>query len=263
MKNSLKAVILAGGMGTRLSEATHRIPKPMVEIGNMPILWHIMKIYSSFGINEFVVLLGYKGSLIKQFFANYNLHRSSVTIDLRDNSIQTLDSVVEPWKITLLETGLNTMTGGRIRQAARFLQDGPFMLTYGDGVANVNLAELLDFHRSHGKLLTMTSIQPEGRFGVVESDKNGLVSAFKEKPRGDGHWINGGFFVCDPKVLDYLPDDNSCVFEQGPLRKIAEEGQIMTFRHHGFWQCMDTLRDHALLNEYWDSGEAPWRIWNE
>jgi glucose-1-phosphate cytidylyltransferase len=261
--SGMKAVILAGGLGTRLSEATHRIPKPMVEIGGMPILWHIMKLYSSFGVSDFVVLLGYKGLLIKQFFANYFLHRSSIEIDLQQNSIQTLDSKAEPWRVTLLETGQNTMTGGRLKIAQPYLKDAPFFLTYGDGVADINIRELWEFHQSKSKLLTMTSIQPEGRFGIVESQSDGLVTAFKEKPRGDGHSINGGFFVCESEIFNFIPSDTSCVFEQEPLRLLAEHEQIVAYRHPGFWQCMDTLRDHTVLNELWDSGKAPWKSWNE
>ena len=258
-----KAVILAGGLGTRLSEATHRIPKPMVEIGGMPILWHIMKQYSLHGINDFVILLGYKGVMIKKFFADYFLHRNSLTIDLQSNVIESLNSVVEPWRVTLLETGLNTMTGGRLKQAERYLNDGPFMLTYGDGVSDINLTELQEFHERHGKLLTMTSVQPDGRFGIVESELDGTVTAFKEKPRGEGNWINGGYFVCNPKVFDYIAADTKCVFEQEPLRSIANARQMVTFRHFGFWQCMDTLRDHTFLNEMWDRNEAPWKTWRD
>lgn len=257
----MKVVLLAGGMGTRLSEATHRIPKPMVEIGGYPILWHIMKNYAQYGHTEFVVLLGYKGFLIKKFFADYFLYRSDVTLHLDANRIEVHDSFAEPWKVTLLETGESTMTGGRIKRAEKYLEDGPFMLTYGDGVANVDFNKLINFHEDHGKAITMTSIQPEGRFGLVVADEQNRVTAFREKPRGDTNWINGGFFVCEPSVLSYIPADDSCVFEQEPLRKLAEDGQMLTYRHHGFWQCMDTVRDHQKLVELWEMGQAPWKIW--
>lgn len=257
----MKVLILAGGLGTRLSEATHRIPKPMVEIGGYPILWHIMKLYAEQGFDDFVVLLGYKGFLIKQFFADYFLYRSDVRVDLATNTIENLGGSTEKWKVTLLETGLNTMTGGRIKRAAKYIGNEPFMLTYGDGVADVDLRKLNDFHSKQKRLLTMTSIQPDGRFGVVESDSNNIVTAFKEKPKGDGHWINGGFFVCQPEVLQYIPDSDKCIFEREPLQDLAAAGQIASYQHTGFWQCMDTLRDHTFLNELWDGGNAPWKNW--
>ncbi len=258
----MKVVLLAGGMGTRLSEATHRIPKPMVEIGGYPILWHIMKGYAHFGYNEFVILLGYKGFLIKKFFADYFLYRSDVTIDLDANKIETHASYAEPWKVTLLDTGQNTMTGGRIKRAEKHLADAPFMLTYGDGVANVNYDELMRFHQNHGKAITMTSIQPEGRFGLVMADEKNQVTAFREKPKGDTNWINGGFFVCEPSVLSYIPeDDATCVFEQQPLCQLANDGEMFTYRHNGFWQCMDTIRDHKRLTGLWDTQKADWKVW--
>ena len=261
INKNMKVVLLAGGLGTRLSEATHRIPKPMVEIGGYPILWHIMKGYAHYGFREFVVLLGYKGFLIKKFFADYFLYSSDITIDLDANTIETHESFSEPWKVTLLDTGQETMTGGRIKRAEKYLRDAPFMLTYGDGVADVRLDELLKFHRTHGKALTITSIQPEGRFGLIESDRDLRVTTFCEKPKGDRNWINGGFFVCEPTILDYIPRDDSCVFEHDPLRRLASDGQLFTYRHHGFWQCMDTLRDYQKLTELWDSQSARWKVW--
>jgi glucose-1-phosphate cytidylyltransferase len=260
-EESMKVVILAGGMGTRLSEATHRIPKPLVEVGGYPILWHIMKCYSAYGFNEFVILLGYKGFQIKEFFADYMLHRSDVTIDLQSQTVQTLQSFTEPWRVTLLDTGLQTMTGGRIRRAMNHLKDGPFMLTYGDGVADIDLRRLVEFHQSHGGCVTMTSIQPAGRFGLVHSDVDHQVTSFREKPREDTSWINGGFFVCQPEMLNYLPDDDATVFEAEPLQNLVRDQQVYTFRHSGFWQCMDTLRDQNHLEELWSSGAAPWKVW--
>ncbi len=257
----MKVVILAGGMGTRLSEATQRIPKPLVEIGGYPILWHIMKCYSAYGFNEFVILLGYKGFQIKEFFADYMLHRSDVTIDLQARKIETLESFTEPWRVTLLDTGLNTMTGGRLKRAAAYLQDGPFMLTYGDGVADINLQELLQFHQAHGGMVTMTSIQPAGRFGLVQANNENRVLSFREKPREDTNWINAGFFVCQPEILNYLPADDSTVFEAEPLQNLVHDGHVHTFRHTGFWQCMDTLRDQTRLEELWHAAAAPWKVW--
>ncbi len=258
----MKVLLLAGGFGTRLSEETDTRPKPMAEIGGKPILWHIMKIYSHYGFNEFVILLGYKGYFIKEYFANYFLHQSDVTIDLGTNQVEVHNNSSEPWKVTLLETGLNTMTGGRIKRAKDFIGNEPFLLTYGDGVADVNMHTLIDFHRKHGKAITMTAVQPEGRFGALETDKDNKVHSFMEKPKGDGSWINGGFFVCEPRVLDYISDDTT-VFEQKPLEQLAREGELYTFRHSGFWKCMDTLRDKTKLNELWGSGEAKWKLWKE
>lgn len=256
----MKVLILAGGFGTRLSEETDIRPKPMAEIGGKPILWHIMKIYSSYGFNDFVVLLGYKGFYIKEYFANYFLHQSDVTFDLKNNQMKVHSNSSEPWNVTLLDTGLNTMTGGRIRRAASFVGDEPFMLTYGDGVADVNISELLRFHQSHGKKITMTAVQPEARFGALKTDENNQVLSFMEKPKGDGNWINGGFFVCQPEILNYIAND-STVFEQEPLEALAKDGELFTFRHSGFWRCMDTLRDKMKLNDLWESGEAKWKIW--
>lgn len=256
----MKVLLLAGGFGTRLSEETDIRPKPMADIGGKPILWHIMKIYAHYGFTEFVVLLGYKGYYIKEYFANYFLHQSDVTIDLSTNQLQVHNNTSEPWKVTLLDTGLETMTGGRIRRAAEFIGNAPFLLTYGDGVADIDIDALLSFHRSHGKLITMTSVQPEGRFGALEIDASNKVNSFLEKPKGDGNWINAGYFVCQPEALKYI-DGDSTVFEQSPLENLAKEGQLVTYQHTGFWKCMDTLRDKVKLNEMWSSGEAKWKIW--
>ena len=230
----MKALILAGGFGSRLSEETTLKPKPMVEIGGKPILWHIMKTFSSHGINDFVILLGYKGYYIKEYFSNYFLHQSDVTINLLDNSIEVINNSSEAWKVTLLDTGLNTMTGGRIKRAKNFIGDEPFMLTYGDGVADINIKELLKFHKSHGKLLTMTSAQPDGRFGALDIDDQNRVCEFKEKPKGDGSWINAGYFVCEPEVLEYINEGDGTVFEQSPLKTLATKGEIFTYKHNSF-----------------------------
>ncbi len=256
----MKVLLLAGGFGTRMSEETNVVPKPMVEVGGKPMLWHIMKIYSQYGFNEFVVLLGYKGYYIKEYFANYYLHSADVTIDMAKNETVYHKSSAEPWKITLLDTGLNTMTGGRIKRAKEFIGDEPFLLTYGDGVADVDIAALVKFHKEHGKLVTMTSVQPEGRFGALQIEADMQVSKFLEKPKGDGAWINGGYFVCQPEVLDYIENDET-VFEQEPLMNLATEGNIFTYQHHGFWRFMDTLRDKQQLNSIWDKGNAPWKKW--
>jgi glucose-1-phosphate cytidylyltransferase len=258
----MKVLLLAGGFGTRLSEETDIRPKPMADIGGKPILWHIMKTYSHYGFNEFVVLLGYKGYYIKEYFANYFLHQSDVTIDLSSNKMEVHNNTSEPWKVTLLETGLHTMTGGRIKRAQHFIGDEPFLLTYGDGLADIDLKALVQFHKNHGKLITMTSVQPEGRFGALETAEAGKVLSFMEKPKGDGSWINGGFFVCQPQVLDYIQGDTT-VFEQEPLQNLSRNGELYTYRHEGFWKCMDTLRDKTKLNEIWDGGKAPWKLWNE
>lgn len=256
----MKVLLLAGGFGTRISEETSIKPKPMVEIGGMPILWHIMKLYSQHGINDFVVLLGYKGYVIKEYFSNYFLHQSDVTIDLESNKMEIHNNSSEPWKVTLLETGLNTMTGGRIKRAAKHINNEPFLLTYGDGVADVDIAKTIEFHKTHGKLITMTSVQPAGRFGALDINESNQVSNFIEKPKGEGKWINGGFFVCEPEVLNYI-DNDSTVFEKAPLESLANEGELYTYKHQGFWQCMDTLRDKNYLNELWDANKAPWKTW--
>ena len=258
----MKVLLLAGGFGTRLSEETDIRPKPMVEIGGKPILWHIMKTYSSYGFNDFVILLGYKGYYIKEYFANYFLHQSDVTIDMSNGSMEIHNNSSEPWKVTLLDTGLNSMTGGRIKRAQDFIGDEPFMLTYGDGVSDININELVKFHKSHGKSMTMTSAQPDGRFGALNIDKNNQVLEFQEKPKGDGSWINAGYFVCEPKVFDYITQGDSTVFEQEPLKNLAQNGEIFTFKHDSFWMPMDTLRDKMKLNDMWNSNDAPWKVWN-
>jgi glucose-1-phosphate cytidylyltransferase len=255
----MKVLLLAGGFGTRLSEETEIRPKPMAEIGGRPILWHIMKVYSHYGFNDFVILLGYKGYFIKEYFANYFLHQSDVTIDLSTNAMKVHNNTSEPWKVTLLETGQDTMTGGRIKRAKDYIGQEPFLLTYGDGVADIDLGKLVGFHQKNGKLVTMTAVQPEGRFGALETTGN-RVDSFLEKPKGDGAWINGGFFVCQPEVLDYISNDDT-VFEQEPLQNLAKEGQLLHYRHDGFWKCMDTLRDKKVLNEMWSAGHAKWKIW--
>lgn len=256
----MKVLLLAGGFGTRLSEETGIRPKPMVEIGGKPILWHIMKMYSQYGYNDFVVLLGYKGYFIKEYFANYFLHQSNVTIDLSTNEMKIHKNTSEPWSVTLLDTGLHTMTGGRVKQAQEIVGDNPFMLTYGDGVSDVNIDELVSFHRKHGKAITMTSVQPEGRFGAIEIE-NSKITNFLEKPKGDGAWVNGGFFVCEPKVFDYINEDSSTVFEQEPLQKLARDGELYSYKHDGFWKCMDSLKDKQDLNKMLDTGQAHWKSW--
>lgn len=255
----MKVVLLAGGYGTRLSEETDIRPKPMVEIGGKPILWHIMKIYSYYGFNEFVVLLGYKGYFIKEYFANYYLHQSDVTFDMSNGNMQVHNNSSEPWKVTLLDTGLNSMTGGRIKRAKEFIGDETFMLTYGDGVCDVNIKELVAFHQSNQTKLTMTAIQPEGRFGALDINSN-LVNEFIEKPAGDGSWINAGFMVCEPEILDLIESDFT-VFEQYPLQTLAKNKELSAFKHNGFWQCMDNLRDKIKLNELWEKNKAPWKVW--
>lgn len=258
----MKVVILAGGFGTRLSEETDVKPKPMVEIGGKPILWHIMKSYSSYGFNEFVILLGYKGYVIKEYFSNYFLHQSDVTIDLANNKMEIHQHECEPWKVTLLETGLNTMTGGRIKRAAEHIGDEPFLLTYGDGVSNVDINALTQFHQSHGKQITMTAVQPAGRYGALNIREDGVVADFMEKPKGDGSWINGGFFVCEPEVLERIEGD-ATVFEQEPLTQLADDQQLVAYKHDDFWECMDTLRDKTNLSTLWDHQRAPWKTWSD
>jgi glucose-1-phosphate cytidylyltransferase len=256
----MKVLILAGGFGTRLAEETDVRPKPMAEIGGKPILWHIMKQYSHYGFNDFVILLGYKGYYIKQYFANYFLHQSDLTIDLSTNNIEVHNNTSEPWKVTLLDTGLHTMTGGRIKRAAQFVDNQPFLLTYGDGVSDINIHELVKFHQQHGRLATLTSVVPDGRFGILDTDENMQVRAFREKPKSGDSWINGGFFVCEPRVLDYIQEGDSTIFERKPLEALAQDGELFTYRHEGFWQCMDTLADKNGLNKLWDTGNAPWKI---
>lgn len=257
----MKAVILAGGLGTRLSEETSARPKPMVDIGGMPILWHIMKIYSAHGIHDFVICCGYKGYVIKEYFANYFLHMSDVTLNMRDNTTEVHNKRAEPWSVTLIDTGESSMTGGRLRRVADYVKDEEaFCFTYGDGVGDIDITESIKFHFSHGKAVTLTGAFPPGRFGALDI-RDGQVQSFKEKPKGDGAMINGGFFVLNPSVLSYL-DSDSTVWEQDPLTKLAEEGEVMAFEHHGFWQPMDTLRDKQLLESLWERGDAPWKVWN-
>ena len=257
----MKVLILAGGLGTRLSEETELKPKPMIEIGGKPILWHIMKIYSHYGYNEFVILLGYKGYQIKEYFVNYFLHQSDITIDIQNNNLEIHNTSSEPWRITLLDTGLHSMTGGRVKRAEDFIGNEPFMLTYGDGVGDIDISKLIDFHKSHGKLITMTSAQPDGRFGALDINNKNRVLKFKEKPKGDGSWINAGYFVCEPKVFNYITEGDQTIFEQGPLINLAKDGEIFTYKHRSFWKPMDTLRDKNKLNQMWNGGNAPWKIW--
>lgn len=256
----MKVVLLAGGLGTRLSEETVLKPKPMVEIGGMPILWHIMKIYSSHGFNDFVVCLGYKGYMIKEYFANYFLHKSDVTIDLSKNFMEVHDSQAEPWKITLVDTGNESMTGGRIKRIQKHIGNETFMLTYGDGLADVNIKELYQFHKKNNKYCTVTAVQPSGRFGALNILDNQSVHSFMEKPKGDGSWINGGYFVCEPNVFDYIEGDHM-LWEREPMEKIAEEGQMVAFKHQGFWKPMDTLREKHELEEDWTLNCAKWKVW--
>ena len=256
----MKAVILAGGLGTRISEESHLRPKPMIEIGGKPIIWHIMKIYTHYGITDFVVCLGYKGYVIKEYFANYFLHMSDVTFDMAENRMHIHNRHAEPWRVTLVDTGDGTATGGRLKRAREYLDDETFCLTYGDGVADVDIAGLLEFHHRHGRLATVTAVQPPGRYGALDVDRD-AVRGFKEKPLGDGGWINGGFFVLEPGVFDYLAGD-ATTWENEPMRRLAADGQLMSFLHRGFWQPMDTLRDRTLLEERWVAGTAEWRLWH-
>lgn len=260
----MKVVILAGGFGTRISEESHLKPKPMIEIGGMPILWHIMKYYSSYGFNEFVICAGYKQHVIKDFFNDYFLHSSDVTFDFTNSTdkLKVHRTYTEKWKITVADTGLNTMTGGRIKRVKKYLGDEPFLLTYGDGVSDVDIAGLVDFHKSHGKLATMTVVNAGQRFGVIKMGKNSQIADFREKKDADGNPINGGFMILDPKVIDYI-DDDSTVFEKAPLENLSKDGELMAFKHNGFWQCMDTLRDKEMLEKLWYSGEAPWKKWED
>ena len=258
----MKAVILAGGYGTRISEESHLKPKPMIEIGEWPILWHIMKSYSFHSINDFVICLGYKGHMIKEYFADYFLHGSDVTFDLSNNNKLKVHSSeeVEPWKVTLANTGLDTQTGGRIKRIKKYIGNETFMLTYGDGVSDVNIQELLEFHKSHGKLATVTAVQPSGRYGILGINDESTVLEFIEKPKTDDVWINGGFFVLEPEVLDYIEGDQ-IAFESEPLSNLARDRQIVAFKHTGFWQCMDTQRDKQNLERLWNGGQAPWKVW--
>ena len=257
----MKAVILAGGLGTRLSEETHSIPKPMVEIGQRPILWHIMKCYSFHGINEFIICCGYKGNVIKEYFASYGTYNSDITVDLHSNSIEVHEKTSESWKITLIDTGQETMTGGRLKRVSKFIEeDEAFCFTYGDGLSDIDIRQLIEAHKDQGLLATLTAVYPPGRFGALKIN-DGIVTSFQEKPKGDNSRINGGFFVLSPKVLDYIADD-STVWEQEPLEKLAKDHQIHAFLHDGFWQAMDTLRDQIILQELWNSNQAKWKKWN-
>jgi glucose-1-phosphate cytidylyltransferase len=256
----MKAVILAGGRGTRISEESQTRPKPMVEIGGRPILWHIMKIYNAGGISDFVILLGYKGYMIKEYFANYFLHMSDVTINLADDTISTLQSKTEPWKVTLLDTGADTMTGGRLLRAREHIGDEVFSFTYGDGVSDLNIRKVIDYHQSSGSIATVTAVQPPGRYGTLQFDSDRV--RFQEKPQGSSGWVNGGFFVATPSIFDYIDDDET-VFEQMPLQRLAADGQLSAYQHDGFWRGMDTLWDKIYLNELWDNHKAPWHTWND
>lgn len=256
----MKVLLLAGGFGTRISEETHLKPKPMIEIGGKPILWHIMKMYSHYGFNDFVILLGYKGYVIKEYFTNYYLHQSDITVDLENNKTVIHKNKSEPWKITLLDTGLNTFTGGRVLRAKDFVGDDTFLLTYGDGVSDVNIRKLVEYHKSHLGCITMTSVQPEGRFGALTIENDDRVSQFLEKPKGDGAWINGGFFVCDKKIFEYIKDD-STIFEKSPLEDMARDNELFAFKHKGFWKPMDTLRDKNQLEAMLKKGNALWKTW--
>lgn len=255
----MKAVILAGGLGTRISEESHLKPKPMIEIGGKPILWHIMKTYSHYGINDFVICLGYKGYVIKEYFANYFLHMSDVTFDMRNNGMEVHQKHVEPWRVTLVETGENTLTGGRLKRVEEYIGSESFCFTYGDGVSDIDIGALIEFHKKHGNKATVTAIQPPGRYGALNL-KDSIVSSFQEKPAGDGAWINGGFFVLEPTVLDLIEGDQTS-WEATPLIKLSEEGELHAFQHKGFWQAMDTLRDKNNLEDLWAKGNPPWKVW--
>lgn len=255
----MKVVILAGGFGTRISEETHLKPKPMIEIGGMPLLWHIMKLYSTFDINEFIICCGYKGYMIKEYFSNYSLHMSDITIDLKKNDFEVHQKFTEPWKITLVDTGLNTQTGGRLKRIKDYLADETFCFTYGDGLCNLDIRKSIDYHKKSNNFGTVTAVQPPGRFGVLEIDEKNVLS-FQEKPKGDYSWINGGFFVFEPKIFDYIEDD-ATILERTPLEKLAKDGKLGAYRHTGFWQALDTLRDRTQLDSLWNNGIAPWKIW--
>ncbi len=257
----MKVVILAGGLGTRLSEETDLKPKPMVEIGGRPILWHIMKIYSHWGFNDFVVLTGYKSHVIKDYFINYYTRYSDVTVDMTSNSVELHKTRTEPWKVTMLYTGQDTMTGGRIKKAQEYIGNERFLLTYGDGVSDINIPELIKSHEHSGRIATLTAIQPSGKFGALDIKQNGAISSFTEKPKGDGAWINGGFFVLEPQAFDYIKDDEKEIFERAPLENLAEDNQLNAFKHQGFWHAMDTLKDKKDLTQMWESQRAPWALW--
>ena len=257
----MKTIILAGGLGTRLSEETDLKPKPMVEIGGKPILWHIMKIYSHYGYNDFIICCGYKSYYIKDYFYHYYMHASDITVDLVSNDVTYHDSDSEPWKITLVDTGLNTMTGGRIKRVQKYIGNEPFMLTYGDGVGNINIPKLLDFHKRNKKLVTLTAVLPDGKFGALSLNNADDITEFREKPAGDGSWINGGFFVCQPEVFDYIKKGDSTIFEREPLEGLARDNQLKAYKHTGFWKPMDTLKQKMELNVLWNSDNPPWKVW--
>jgi glucose-1-phosphate cytidylyltransferase len=263
-KRSTKAVILAGGLGTRISEETHLKPKPMVEIGGRPILWHIMKLYSAHGVHDFVICAGYKGYVIKEYFANYFLHMSDITFDMQRNSMEVHQRNAEPWRVTVVDTGDATMTGGRLARVRDYLNDEPFCFTYGDGVSNVNITELLDYHAKSQKKATVTAVQPPGRFGsmIFSPDDSHLVDRFMEKPQGDGAWINGGYFVLEPEAIDTVLEGDATIWERGPMESLARDRQLAAYRHYGFWRPMDTLRDKTELEALWESGNAPWKVWD-
>lgn len=256
----MKVVILAGGFGTRLSEETNILPKPMLEIGGKPILWHLMKSYSSCGYNEFVILLGYKGHLIKEYFTNYFIYNSDLKINTSLNKIEIINNNNENWQVTLIDTGQNTMTGGRIKRAEDIINNEKFFLTYGDGLSDINFNDLLDFHNHNNKLLTISAIQPEGKFGALNIDEQNNILSFQEKPKGDGNWVNGGFFVCEPEIFKYIRGDDE-IFENYPLETLTNENKVIAFKHKGFWKCMDTLRDKNILNELWSNNNAKWKTW--
>lgn len=257
----MKVVLLAGGFGTRISEESDLKPKPMIEIGGKPILWHIMKIYSHYGYNDFVICCGYKQYVIKEYFANYFLHMADVTFDMSKNAMEVHHKKAEPWRVTIVDTGLNTMTGGRIQRVQEYVGNDTFMLTYGDGVSDINITKLVDAHKKSKKLATLTAVQPSGKFGALDIDSIGSISSFKEKPKGDGAWINGGFFVCEPQVFDYIKEGDDTIWERAPLEGLAKAGKLGAYKHEGFWQPMDTLRDKNELENAWNSGKAPWKLW--
>jgi len=261
LEEIMKVVILAGGFGTRISEESHLKPKPMIEIGGNPIMWHIMKIYSHYGFNEFIICCGYKGYIIKEYFADYYLHRSDITFDFsRNNEMIIHSNVAEPWKVTVVDTGLNTQTGGRLKRVQKYIENETFMFTYGDGVSNVNINELVKFHQRNKKTATITAVQPGGKFGVLEINGNQNITKFSEKAKEDGGWINGGFMVLEPGIIDIIEDD-STIFEREPLEKLAQKGELFAYKHSGFWQCMDTQRDKNYLESIWEKNRAPWKVW--
>jgi glucose-1-phosphate cytidylyltransferase len=259
----IKVVILAGGFGSRLSEETESRPKPMVEIGGKPMLWHIMKIYSHYGFNDFIICCGYKAYYIKDYFYHYYMHAADMTVDLASNDVVYHKSNSEPWKITLVDTGFETMTGGRLKRIQKYVGNNPFMMTYGDGVADINIPQLVTYHKANGKLATISAVLPSGKFGALQIAENDSIMSFFEKPQGDGSWVNGGFFVLQPEVFDYITDGDTTIFERTPLENLARDGQLQAFRHRGFWKPMDTLREKLELQSLWESGSAPWKLWND